>query len=706
MTADKKRNQEPKEDAELEKRVDAMMDPHYGEKKVPAPKEAPEKDAPAEAPIDIFNDSKTAPEVSPQLLEKIGVKPKKDAEEADEAATESAPSGSVVIPESSAIPEPAPGSEKPAADIESPETDKAVDDIVANEGDLALAAQDNQTARSEVPAEKPRKKRRLHVPGWLKTKKGLAGLLVVVLLLMLAVPFTRYKALGLVIKQSMALTVVDSKTATPVSNALVSGAGLTAKTDANGKTKLRVPYGPHTLTITKEYYRDGSVSVRAGFGGSTTEKVSLAATGRQVPISVVSGVTGKPLANATITVLKTTAKTDAKGRATVVLPADSAKDDATVSLSGYNTLHAAVQVTAKVVPENIIHLTPSGQVYFLSNLNGTIDVVKSNLDGSGRKTVLAGTGKEDNGTTSLLASRDWHYLVLKARRDTTDPALYLIDTTRDKVTQFDTGAADFNLIGWYGHDFTYDIVRNDVSAWKSGHEQIKSYDADHLELNQLDQNQAEGDANAYSYQGFYNFYITDDLITYNTQWYTGGSTYPGPDLNGKNNTIRAVQPGGQNKKDYQSFSAQQTSYFQAVLASPATVYYSAFNNTDNKTTFYKFENGGVTPANNLDSTAINKQYPTYLLSPSGNQTLWTELRDGKNAIFTGDATAQHKTQVASLEGYTPYGWYGDGYVLLQKSNSELYIMSSKGQAIQPLKITDYYKPAQTFSGYGYGYGGL
>ena len=32
--------------------------------------------------------------------------------------------------------------------------------------------------------------------------------------------------------------------------------------------------------------------------------------------------------------------------------------------------------------------------------------------------------------------------------------------------------------------------------------------------------------------------------------------------------------------------------------------------------------------------------------------------------------------------------------------------SGLGSGQQPVKLTDYYKPAQTYNGYGYGYGGL
>jgi len=621
------------------------------------------------------------------------------------AATESAP----ITPGAVVTPGPTEPSEAVSADdatadntLNDDVTSRAVDEITASESDTVLAVEDARAA-GNAPADPAGWKAKLQALAKdRRTWLVIAGLLVVIF----AVPVTRYKIVGLVIKRSVTVSVVDSTTHTPVSNAQVRLAGASAKTDANGKAKLHGSVGATTLTVTKQYYK---TYTSKSFVGFKTQPVtaSIVATGRQVPIIVTNKISGKPLSGAEIKVLDTTAKTDAHGQAILVLPTTATSDSGTVSLKGYNNLSARFQVTADKVAANHVQLTPAGQVYFLSNLNGTLDVVKTNLDGSGRKTILAGTGKEDPNTTSLLASRDWKYLVLKARRDTAFPSLYIIDTSTDKATQFDSGDSSFTLAGWYGHNFMYDVVRNNVSAWQSGHEVIKSYNAEGGQLNQLDQNQAEGTATAYAYQSFSNFYIVNGLLAYNTQWFSF-DTVGSYDLSGKNDTIRGVQPNGQGKKDYQNFTAASTGYMQAAPYSPQVIYYLVYSNSDNKTTFYEFQNGAVTTDTSIDQTDFSKPYPTYLLSPAGNQTFWTELRDGKNTLFIGDANAQGKKQIASLSDYSPYGWYSDNYTLVSKSSSELYIMPAGGMAAgkTPLKITDYYKPAQTFNGYGYGYGGL
>lgn len=594
---------------------------------------------------------------------------------------------------------------KVADQLDDSATDKAIDDIMVNESDTVLAAEDAAKSRSQKSKASGGLKPKLR--SLVRNKWTWLGV-IVVLVIVFGVPVTRYKVLGLAIKKSVTITVRDSKSDTPVSGAEIRLATATAKTDANGRAHLKAGVGNQKMEIKKQYYQTATSHYFVGFKSAGAQPVKLVATGRLVPLTITNKITGKPLKGVEIKVLDTTAKTDTNGQATVALPTNAPKDSAKLNLAGYNTAAVSIEVTDSIVKANSFTLTPAGHIYFLSNLNGTIDVVKAELDGGNRKVILAGTGKEDQNTTSLLAARDWHYLVLKARRDSAQPALYLLDTSDDKVTQFDNGDADFNLVGWSGHYFMYSLTRSSLAIWQAGKQVLKSYDADNLQLNQLDQNQAEGSSTSnYSQQNLANYYIIDGAVTYTTQWNVYAGPYGTPDFGSKTNTIRAVQPNGQGKKDYQSFPASGFGSIQATPYEPQSIYYALYSTSDTKVAYYSFEDQAVKPVT-LDAASFNKPYPTFLLSPSGNQTFWTELRDGKNSLFVGDTKAQNKKQLANLSNYSPYGWYSDAYTLVSKDSSELYIMPSNGldSSQQPLKITDYYKPAQSFNGYGGGYGGL
>lgn len=688
------------EEQELEQRVEIIMNPDKPDS-TQTPKKTPdERTTPA---IDIFSDPKTAPAVPKELLKNIGVEAAKKPADTIETPTVTNKAKTRDAVEAAIVRDGAAATIAIALDDAT--TDKAVDEIVSKESDELLAAED--AAATQTVSRSARHPWKAKAGRFFKNKWTWI-LLLAALFILFGVPITRYKLVGLVLKESVNVTVIDSKTNTPVSSAMVSLDGVSAKTDANGKATLKVPPGTGALRVTKQYYRSYAASYFVGFSSGARTSVRLLATGRQVPVTVLNTITGQPLANAQVAILDTTAKTNARGQAIIVLPTTGLSDSASVSLTGYNTTQASIQVTSSIVSNNTVHLTPSGYVYFLSNQSGTIDVVKTNLDGSGRQTVLAGTGKEDPNSTSLLASRDWRYLVLKSQRDTPQPALYIIDTSDDKVTEFDNGDANFTLIGWYGHDFMYDVVRNNVAQSQSGHEAIKSYNADTGQLNQLDQNQEQGAPAAYAYQGFYNFYILNNELVYNTQWYTFSSNGTNYDLSSLSDTIRAVQPAGQNKKDYQSIPAAGLGYIQAALYEPQSLYYAVYSYATNATTYYAFDGQTVTNPTGLSQTTFSQSYPTYLLSPSGAQTFWTELLDGKNTLFIGGTNADGKKQIATNSDYSPYGWYSDEYVLVTKSNSELYIMPAAGlqSGQQPLKIANYYRPTQSYNGYGYGYGGL
>ncbi len=622
--------------------------------------------------INIFKALKTAPEVSPELLETI---------KSDEVTK----------------PETVIKLDQTAVNLENKTIDQAIEDIVAIESDTVLEAEDKKSETKAVkPLVKKSKLKHFFNNKWLWV--GLASFIIAIF----AVPYTRYAVLGLAIKHDVTISITDSVTASPVSSASVTLHGVSVKTDAYGKAVIKAPVGTTELKVTKQYFKSYSVNFMVGYKSGQAKSVALVATGRQVPITVLDAITGKPLSNAKVTILDTTASTDSKGQATIVLPTKNAVEKASISLSGYNTKDFSVQITDKVSAANSFSLVPAGSVYFLSNLSGNIDVIKTNLDGSNRQTVLAGTGKEDANNTSLLASRDWQYLVLKAQRDTPQPSLYLIDTSNDKVTNFDSGNTDFNLIGWSGHNFVYDATKNTVLNNQAGHESLKSYNADNAQLNLLDQNLADGTSSAYAYQSFNNFNIIGNQITYNTLWNVSENSV---DLSGKTDTIRGVQISTATKKDYQTFSAVGVSYIQSAMYKPQNVYYSVYNYGNSGTTYYSFD--GVTAASitSINQATFNKSYPTYIVSPSGNQLFWSELRDGKNHLYVGNQNAGSAKELTGLGDYKPYGWFGDNFLLVSSINSsELSILPVTGTAGtgKILKVSDFYKSYQYYNGYSYG----
>lgn len=589
--------------------------------------------------------------------------------------------------------------DKPADDAKD---DEAVEDIVKTESDDALKVQDEKAAEAEAKQSgfKAFWKR------WWKNPKTLWGSIaavVVVLGALAAVPYTRYNLAGLVLKAPVTVQAVDSKSGQPVTGATVMLGQVTAETDAAGKAVLHVHAGSRKLVVSKKYYTGVAQKELVALSGNSF-KVSLVALGQQVQVKVVNKLTGKPVANAAVTVQGSNAKTDSNGLATVVIGSSVTVQEASVSLDGYNTAKASIFATGGLA-KNTFGIVPAGKLYFLSNLSGNIDVVKTDLDGSNRQTVVEGTGHEDKNSTSLLASRDWKYLALLSKRTgDSNASLYLIDTTNgDKLTTIDQGNASFSLAGWSGDTFVYQVTRNSVSDWQPNRQAIKAFSAATGQNLLLDQTQATGtDAYNYLEQTFGPIYLMGNQVVYSKNWF--GSQTQQIALNAKQSELDSIGADGSAHKVIKSFTGSNGySSISTLLYEPAGLYIYITDADQNA--FYTYDNGTVSANTTLTSdTFYQTPYPTYLLSPSGNSTFWGEQRDGKNTLFTGDVNAKSPKQVASLSDYNTYGWFTDDYLLVSKSSSELYILPAAGGT--PFKITDYYKPAINYQGYGGGYGGL
>jgi hypothetical protein len=564
--------------------------------------------------------------------------------------------------------------------------------------------------------EKPKKK----VPGhhhfvrfkdWYVGNKKLSIPLSVLalLLIILAIPMTRYSIAGLALKQNYVVQVSDSETKSPVSGATVSSGGVSSTTDGSGFAVLKhLSVGKHNVAITKKYYKDGQAKVLVPiFKQKKTGIVLLSATGRQVKVMAINLINGDKINGVTIKVGDTNGKTDNSGEATLVVPANSTSMQATLSADGYNDKTVTLTVNDQEVKNNEVKLTPAGKVYFLSKLSGTVDVVKTNLDGTDRQTVLAGTGKEDDRGTVLLASRDWKYLALLSKRDAAaNPKLYLISTDNDSLKPMDNGSGNVSLVGWYDDYFVY-TISNNVEAWQPKGVSIKSYNAQNNQLLTLDYTNATGTSNADAqYESLTGTNILGDFLIYSKVWYQ----YPGYiQVSGKQDTLNAIRPDGTSKKEIKSLDASKSYFGSVVPHSPNSIYVQIIYSDGTPPANYELTNSGVlSQKNDLSSDYVFKPYPTYLLSPSDKATFWSEERDGKNTLFIGDDKGENGKQIASLSEYKPYGWFTDDYLLVSKSSSELYILPkgglAKGQSA--IKISDYHKPSQTFNGYGGGYGGL
>jgi hypothetical protein len=562
-------------------------------------------------------------------------------------------------------------------------------------------------------AEEDKVKPAIHHRFWhwyIERKKWtIAASILLVILLIALIPWTRYKTAGLVLSKNAVILIKDSEAGTPVSGAVVHYGSGQAETDASGHATMHsLKVGPHKLTITKKYYKDGSAAIVVPILKThETPEVKLTATGRQLKIKVTDFVNGSGLKDVVINLAGASSQTDKNGEALVIAPAGSTTEKASLSLDGYNSIDVTVKISDSAVVENDFKLVASGKVYFLSKLSGSIDIVKTNLDGSSRETVAAGTGKEEDTNTVLLASRDWKYLALLAKRDSNLAKLYVMSTDDDKLLGMDQGDADFTPVGWYNHFFIYTVARHGYSDWQPNAFSVKSYNAETGQTITLVNSNASGSSTADAeYEAIFNTLLVGNDLIYTRTWYK----YPGylqvPD---KQDVLAAIHPDGSNSRQLKTVDANNLYFSNLKLDKPRELDFGIYSNNSSDTNYYVLDkNGNISESSSItDSNLLNKD-KTYLASPSGRQTFWQEERDGKNTLFIGDQDAGGAKQIATLSGFSAYGWYSDDYLLVSKNGSELYIISKNGVSddSKAVKISDYHKPARNFYGYGGGYGGI
>jgi len=597
-------------------------------------------------------------------------------------------------------------------DVSEVETDKAVDDIVRSEGDDELKIQDATVENATVMSQRPRNRFKSFLTSWWgspRKKWGTIAVIVAIVAALFAVPVSRYEILGLGLREKVTVEAVDSKTGAPVSGAQVRIGAIEANTDAEGKAVLYAHTGSRYLQVSKKYYGSSARTILVTLSsGHDVFRARLVALGRQVKIKVINKITATPVGDAVITADGASAKTNAGGLATVVLPSGADAQQASVALSGYNTTQVSITAGGDIT-QNTFSVTPSGKLYFLSNLSGTIDVVKTNLDGTDRQTVLAGTGNENPNDTSLLASRDWKYLALLAQRSGSNASVYLINTTDgDQLSTIDQGNATFTLIGWSGDQLIYEVNRSaTVPDWQPGQEALESFNPTTGQTLLLAQTQSSGtDSSNYAQQLFGAIYLIGNQVVYTKYWSGNGTAA----LNGKQAELDTIGADGSGHSVLQSFVPDtyptDSGYSSIDLTTepfgPDGLYIWFQNGSE--ADFYDYESGQVTPDSTMTtSTFYSGSYLTYLLSPSDSQTFWAEPSNSESSLFVGDQDASSQKQIASLSGYSPYGWFTDNYLLVSQ-NGELYIMPVTGGT--PLRVTDYYKSPIDYVGYGGGYGGL
>lgn len=518
---------------------------------------------------------------------------------------------------------------------------------------------------------------------WLIKHKLVTSLLLVVLIFgaIAAVPYTRFKIASNFLRQSVTLRYLESTSNKPVSNIEVVIGDVSGKTDVHGEVTLRPKVGNQQATAKKQYFADSQQNVLVPIGKQKqTEVISIKATGRQVPVTIIDAISGKALADVTVAAVGAETKTDAKGEVVLVLPADKETVDVSVSNGGYVTLAGLVKVTESVAKENTLSLVPDLYVYFLSNREGTIDVVKARLDGSDRKVVLAGTGRERNWTTTMISSYDWRYIALLSGRDGGDlPRLFVLDTQTGSLITAESNEANIEVVGWSGSNFVYQTTM-DVNFGTADRQMVKMFDAESKKTSIIARSMGSQD-DGYGAENFGPVMLVgSDVLFSKTINNLHGNAWKA--------AVVTVKVNGDNLRTLKEWEAP---YASMARSGPNTVRFAVPK--ENDPALYEFKNGAVSTVSGRTATEVySSEYLNYISSPSGLEVVWDAMRDSHSVVSSFDFSDGTEKKVANLDyGFNIYGWVTDKYLVVHKDNVIYSISSDKNQqSVNPVAVGGYH----------------
>lgn len=554
--------------------------------------------------------------------------------------------------------------------------------------DGAKQEQAKAVASDQLPAvatasAKPRVNAYSKLLGFLKTKKGAlmaaCGALILLVAVLLAVPTTRYAILGAVVKRNVTVTVTDSATNRPVSEATVVFAGQTGSTDPEGVTHFgNVSVGDYEAQVSKAYFTHASQNVQVQvFAGDVRIAVSLVATGRQVPVSVINKISGKLVSNVLLTVGDSSAKTNDSGEAVLVVAADQKDATVTLKADGYNDTQANIEVTDQVVDANKLSLVPSGKIFYSL---GT-DIYKANIDGSSKELLVGSSGRDSIETTFLFkVSPDRKWLALLSLRTGDRAKLYLVNTANGNTAAIDDkDNTSYKLFGWSGDRVVYSITREDMNEWEPKRETLKTYQPGSDTYVTIDENTAFGEFNNVAIERFREARFLGDEIVYIKDWILphGGT---GDTVASKRISLMSVQADGSNRKLIVDMNNQ---YFSKNIVLAQYKPEATYVFLDDGSKYYSYENHALKE----DASIVGGFYDVsgIAVAPSGKMSAWNKL----GRMYVGNGSGGDEKELPELFGYNSVGWASDGYLLLSKigpNNGLLVSAVDDNGAAEPIKV--------------------
>jgi hypothetical protein len=561
---------------------------------------------------------------------------------------------------------------QPAAVIDNPKTNDAVDDILKRDGDNLLANQEEHAAPTPPPKRGFWRKIGHFFAAWWRNKWA-RWITIIVLVIGLAtafiIPTARYALLNTFgVRSAASVMVLDDTTQLPLRNVTVQLGDHSARTNSEGKVRFeRLTLGDYQLRIHRLAFAPQTKDVTIGWGSNPLGTFNLDATGIQYVLSVKDFLSGKPLKGVEAENENLVAQSDAKGKIILTVEdKDQTKLAVTVKAPGYRPEAVTIDATRKLTANAA--LVPDRKAVYVSQASGTYDVYSSDLDGKNKKRLLKGTGLEKP-DISLAVSPDDSYAALVSTRDNIhDKDGFLVSTLTIIDLRTGTSAAadrsqKIKLIDWVNGRLVYRKTLAGASASNPQRNRILAFDYRANSRMQL------ASANMFTYVAS-----------------VGNSIYYAPSGTDSQAVLGLFKVGVDGKKreritDREVWTGLRTSYNTIRLQTPDA--------------WYAYD----LPSQKLTRTTTPASITPYAFAddPTGRLSAWVDGTESKRTLRLYTIKNSTNATLATHDGLaTPVRWAGQKAIIYRVANATEtadYVVSPNGG--KPRKLTDV-TPTQSF----------
>jgi hypothetical protein len=465
---------------------------------------------------------------------------------------------------------------------------------------------------------------------------------VVVFVILLVVPFTRWPILNFVGFRGTLELVVNDPANKPITAAVIkTSSGGTALTDRFGRAKLpNTRLGKQSILIQKNGYGNKTVTITASVGVvKHTEQLKI--VGIKIDLDIKDWLSNNQIEGATVTFGKSSATSDSTGRASLVVPpTDKTSLEITVAAPGYIT--KSLETETNVVSREVA-LVAAQKDYFISKRDGKFDIFSSNLDGSDQQKIIDATGKEDETILQLSIHKNNKQAVLVSSRDgkiqngRIVAGVYVIDLEKAQLQKIDEGS-DVQLLDWGDSVVAYTKTEPGLNYDDPALSRVMAFNSASGKLSQVAQ------AN----------YFTTSVVALNKVFYVPADAY------------RTIENGVLTSFDLTNGTVkrylQDRSITYAARASFGTL---EAQDSAGSTFEVQIASGATKAIDRRPSEGLQ-----VAASPNGQINAWSDKRDGQGALIVRTKDGTEKV-VSKLPGLTaPVRFISDSLVIARIATSQ------------------------------------